>query len=177
MQIWPFLRWQCISQTSFPGEVAKTIHKSCQILLMCWVDLMLSYGCLSGAKSLYIHINHLLFVCFSWLLISIKTESLMSLSNVYSLVTILITVFLCNFSRESQITYHSQKIVSWLNADLGSSVGCRSSVVRGHKICLCEKSISKISKCHTSIPMSNKLHTGPVLSSVLALFSEILSSS
>lgn len=144
---------------------------------MCWVDLMLSYGCLSGAKSLYIHIDHLLFVCFSWLLISIKTESFMSLNNVYSLVTILITIFLCNFLHESPITYHSQETVSWLNADLGSSVGCRSSVVRGHKICLWEKSISKISKCHTSISMSHKLHIDPVLSFVRALFSEMLSSS
>lgn len=63
MQIWPFLRWYCLSQTSLPGEDAKTSHKACQVALMYRVDLMLSY-CLSGAKSLYIHINHLSFCVF-----------------------------------------------------------------------------------------------------------------
>lgn len=142
MQIWPFLRWHCISQTSFPGDVAKTIHNSCQISLMCWVDLTLSYGCLSRAKTLYIHIDHLLLVCFSWLLISIKIESLRSLNNVYSLSTISITIFLCTFSLESQITHHSLEIASWFKADSASSAGLGSSVVIGHKIYLCEKQIS-----------------------------------
>lgn len=133
MQIWPFLRWRCISQTSFPGEVAKTIHKSSQISLMCWVDPMLSYGCLSRAKSLYIHIDHL-FVCFSWLLISIKIEILMSVDNVYFTLTIFITIFLCNSSHKSLWTiYHSQEVVSWFNTDSGSSV------VISHKIYLCKR--------------------------------------
>lgn len=167
MQIWPFLRWHCISQTSFPGEVAKTIHKSYQILLMCWVDPMLSCWCLSGAKSLYAHIDHLLLVCFFWLLISIKTESFMSLNYVYFLITILITIFLCNYSHESLITYHSQEIVSWLNADLGSSVGCRSSVVKGHKICLYEKSLFQKS-ANTTLLSSCLISCIPVLSSHLS---------
>lgn len=139
IQIWPFLRWHCISQTLFLGEVAKTIHNSCQISLMCWVDPTLSYGCLSGAKSLYIHIDHLLFVCFYWLLISIKIESLGSLNNVYSLSAISITIFLCNFSQGSQIKHHFQAIVSWFSADSGSSLGLGSSAVIGRKIYSCEK--------------------------------------
>lgn len=141
MQIWPFLRWHCISQTSFPGEVAKTIHNSCQISLMCWVDPTLSYGCLSEAKSLYMHIDHLLLVYFSWLLISIKIESLRSLDNMCSLSTISITIFLCTFSHESQIAQQSQEIVSHFNADSHSSVGLGSSAFIGHKIHLCEKQI------------------------------------
>ena len=59
-----------------------------------------------------------------------------------SLSTISITIFLCNFSHESQIAQHSQEIVSHFNADSGSSVGLGSSVVIGHKIHLCEKQIS-----------------------------------
>ena len=163
MQIWPFLRWHCISQTSFPGEVAKTIHNSCQISLMCWVDPTLSYGCLSEAKSLYMHIDHLLLVYFSWLLISIKIESLRSLDNVCSLSTISITIFLCTFSHESQIALQSQEIVSHFNADSGSSVGLGFSVFIGHKIHLCEKQIffSKVGKLDTSTSMSHKVHIYP----------------
>lgn len=83
--------------------------------------------------------------------------------------TISITIFLCNFSHESQKIYHSQETVSWFNADPGSSVGHRSSVA----INLPEWKVdlfSKVNRLNTSTWMSHRLYSGPVLSLATALF-------
>lgn len=86
--------------------------------------------------------------------------------------TISITIFLCNFSHESQITFHSQEIVSWFRPDW--FLCWLWWVVRSTSV----KSdfFSKIGKLGTSLWLSQKLHTCSALSPATTLFSEILNS-